>query len=260
MDDTDEGLALRIRNGDHQAFSILVRRHTDRFYGLAWRLLGNSAEADDVVQDAFLKFWTQPDMFRPEAGARFTTWFYRVVSNLALDRLRGRKRWKGDVDFDAMPDRAATADAVYENRQMQGHLEAAIHELPERQKLALNLCFYEGMSVRDAAEVIGVGEKAVEIIADARESGAERTFYQEGAGRPGRGARCTTNKTRIKISISGCRCGTRRKPPMIWPTGSFIAPSARRNGHHAPSHPDCFRKWPDCSSCHARHSHWLYVW
>lgn len=185
MDDTDEGLALRIRNGDHQAFSILVRRHTDRFYGLAWRLLGNSAEADDVVQDAFLKFWTQPDMFRPEAGARFTTWFYRVVSNLALDRLRGRKRWKGDVDFDTMPDRAATADAVYENRQMQGHLEAAIHELPERQKLALNLCFYEGMSVRDAAEVIGVGEKAVESLLMRAKAGLKEHFIRKGLAGPG---------------------------------------------------------------------------
>ena len=151
LNETDEGLVGRIQNGDHQAFAILVKRHTDKFYGLAWRLLGNHAEADDVVQDAFLKLWAQPDLFRADAGARFTTWFYRVVSNMALDRLRGRKRWTGPEILEGMADSGMLSDQGYEEKEMQKQIEYSISGLPERQKLALNLCFYEGVSVQDAA-------------------------------------------------------------------------------------------------------------
>ena len=164
LNDTDEGLVGRIQKGDHQAFAILVKRHTDKFYGLAWRLLGNDAEADDVVQDAFLKLWAQPDLYKADTGARFTTWFYRVVSNMALDRLRGRKRWIGPEVLETMADSGKLSDQGYEEKEMQRHIEQSIAVLPERQKLALNLCFYEGISVQDTASVIGISEKAVESL------------------------------------------------------------------------------------------------
>jgi RNA polymerase sigma-70 factor (ECF subfamily) len=179
-EDTDEGLVARIQKGDHQSFAILVRRHTDKFYGLAWRLLGNDAEADDVVQDAFLKLWTQPDLFRIDAGVKFTTWFYRVVSNMALDKLRGRKRWAGADVLEAMADNAKLSDQSYEDKEMQKHMEQSIAALPERQKLALTLCFYEGVSVAEAAQVIGVGEKAVESLLMRAKSGVRNELIRRG--------------------------------------------------------------------------------
>jgi RNA polymerase sigma-70 factor (ECF subfamily) len=179
-EDTDEGLVARIQKGDHQSFAILVRRHTDKFYGLAWRLLANDAEADDVVQDAFLKLWTQPDLFRIDAGVKFTTWFYRVVSNMALDKLRGRKRWAGADVLEAMADNAKLSDQSYEDKEMQKHMEQSIAVLPERQKLALTLCFYEGVSVAEAAQVIGVGEKAVESLLMRAKSGVRNELIRRG--------------------------------------------------------------------------------
>lgn len=163
-EDTDEDLIALIQQGQHQAFAVLVRRHTDRFYGLAWRLLQNDAEADDVVQDAFLKLWAQPLMFRRDAGSKFTTWFYRVVSNLALDKLRARQKWAGDSALESMTDKAPTSDQAYEEKEMQAALAQAMDALPERQKLALSLCFYEGLSVAEAAQIIGVGVKAAESL------------------------------------------------------------------------------------------------
>ena len=180
LNDTDEGLVGRIQKGDHQAFAILVRRHTDKFYGLAWRLLGNDAEADDVVQDAFLKLWAQPDLFRPDAGAKFTTWFYRVVSNMALDKLRGRKRWTGADVLEAMADNRPLSDKDYEDKEMQKHIAQSIGELPERQKLALTLCFYEGLSVAEASAVIGVGEKAVESLLMRAKTGLRNDLIRRG--------------------------------------------------------------------------------
>lgn len=179
-EDTDEGLVARIQKGDHQAFAILVKRHTDKFYGLSWRLLSNHAEADDVVQDAFLKLWAQPDLFRLDAGVKFTTWFYRVVSNMALDKLRGRKKWMGADALEAMADSSKLSDQSYEDKEMQRHIEQSMAELPERQKLALTLCFYEGVSVAEAAQVIGVGEKAVESLLMRAKSGLRNDLMRKG--------------------------------------------------------------------------------
>lgn len=164
MDETDEGLIARIQEGNHQAFSVLVHRHSDKFYALAWRLLMNEAEADDVVQEAFIKLWTQPDLFQVDKGYKFTTWFYRVVSNMALDRLRGRKKWVDPSILEYMQDQNQQADELYDEKQRQVHLEQAIRSLPERQRLALTLRLYEDLSVVEAAKVMGIGEKACESL------------------------------------------------------------------------------------------------
>lgn len=165
MEGPDDVVLLeRISQGDHQAFSMLVERHSDRFYGLAWRITSNDQDAEDVVQDAFLKLWNAPDMFDPDKGTKFTTWFYRIVSNMAIDHIRKRKKTVGTENFDWIEsDRAGQLDE-YNEQQEQALLEAAIQELPDKQKLALNLCFYEGLSNKEAAEVIGVGVKALESL------------------------------------------------------------------------------------------------
>lgn len=178
--DTDEGLMALVQKGSHQAFAILVRRHSDRFYGLAWRLLGNDAEADDVVQEAFIKLWAQPDMFKPGAGVKFTTWFYRVVSNKALDKLRARKRWVEPEILESMADKKKISDQEYEDKEMQQLMAQAIDELPARQKWALTLCFYEGLSVAEAAQIMGAGEKAVESLLMRAKEGLRQGLMKRG--------------------------------------------------------------------------------
>lgn len=162
--DSDEILVARIARGDHDAFATLVRRHTDRFYATAFRMCGRADEAEDVVQDAFLKLWHKPGLYNEARGAKFTTWFYRVVTNQALDHMRKHKPEAGGEVLEYMADHALRQDDAIAATEEQKAVEAAIQSLPERQKAALNLCFYEGLSNKEAAEVLGVGVKALESL------------------------------------------------------------------------------------------------
>ena len=161
---TDESLMVRICDGDHQAFAMLVERHTQMFFAAAYRVCGNAIEAEDIVQDAFLKLWTKPQAFDPAKKVKFTTWFYRVVTNVGIDAARKKKPQVGADVIDFMADQGDLADEKIVKGEAQSALEVAIQDLPERQKLALNLCFYEGLSNKEAAEVLGVGVKALESL------------------------------------------------------------------------------------------------
>lgn len=163
-DISDESLMERVKGGDHQAFATLVERHTGLFYGAAYRMCGQDQEAEDIVQDAFLKLWQKPDSFDVDRGVKFTTWFYRVVTNLAIDKVRRKKPQAGPEPLEYIADSAPLADQMLEGHEKEGVLEAAIQSLPDRQKVALNLCFYEGLSNKEAAEILGVGVKALESL------------------------------------------------------------------------------------------------
>lgn len=162
--DSDESLVARICEGDHQAFSQIVEQHSGLFFHAAYRMCANSEEAEDIVQDAFLKLWDKPEAFRADKGAKFTTWFYRVVTNLAIDRTRRRKPQTHPDVLDYIADQKPLADEALEQNQKGDVLEAAIQKLPERQKAALNLCFYEGLSNKEAAEILNVGVKGLESL------------------------------------------------------------------------------------------------
>ncbi len=161
---SDEELVRRISEGNHGAFAQLVERHSKLFFSAAYRMLNNVEEAEDTVQDAYVKLWQQPDRFDPSKGVKFTTWFYRVVTNLAIDQTRKRKPQVKSEVLDVMADKAPLADEQLSEQDEQTALEEAIDRLPERQKAALNLCFYEGLSNKEAAEVLDVGVKALESL------------------------------------------------------------------------------------------------
>jgi RNA polymerase sigma-70 factor (ECF subfamily) len=160
---TDEELMGRIRNGDRDAFSMLVMRHTKKFYSLAYRMLSSREEAEDIVQEAFLALWTSPGKWDGERQTKFTTWFYRVVANACIDRKRKQKPLPLEDGFDP-PDEGRGADEAIEMRRRKENIDACIGELPESQQTALALCFYEGVSNREAAEIMGVSVKALESL------------------------------------------------------------------------------------------------
>ncbi|PZQ45440.1 MAG: hypothetical protein DI551_07390 [Micavibrio aeruginosavorus] len=180
-EDSDESLMRQIRSGSHQAFAILVRRHTDRFYAAAFRLTGLKSEAEDLVQDAFLKIWQKPDIWREDKSAKFTTWFYRVLVNQNIDRMRKGKNMSSDnaiLDFVAdSRDNPESAMAVSEEQQS---IERAMGALPERQRTAITLCFYEGLSNADAAGIMGVKIKALESLLMRAKTGL-REFMNQNA-------------------------------------------------------------------------------
>jgi RNA polymerase sigma-70 factor (ECF subfamily) len=153
----DEELLALIQHGSQEAFSVLVQRHTERFYRLAYRYLQSKETAEDVVQDAFVKW-------QAERNNKFTTWFYRVVVNLCLDWQKKKKPLElGDQELSIADDRD-TPDSAMIHAQEQKILEKEIAALPERQRTALNLCFDEGLSNHEAAEVMGLKLKALQSL------------------------------------------------------------------------------------------------
>jgi len=87
----DESLICRIQEGSHEAFTTLVDRHSNRFYRIVYRLVSSKDDAEDIVQEAFLKLWGRPNLWDPSKRAKFTTWFYRVVINLCFDHRKKKK-------------------------------------------------------------------------------------------------------------------------------------------------------------------------
>src|SRR5499433_3270513 len=161
---SDRELLALVREGDHKAFAELVQRHTGRFYRLAYRYVQNRETAEDLVQDAFLKLWENPAIWRPERSSKFTTWFYRIVVNLCLDWQKKKRPMPLPDEDIPLADEREPVDAVMIRLQEQRLLEKEIAALPERQRMALNLCFDEGLSNQEAAEVMGVNLKALQSL------------------------------------------------------------------------------------------------
>src|SRR3954447_2103905 len=130
---SDHDLMARTAQGDGRAFRMLAQRHAGRALGLARRMLRNEALAEEVVQDALLRVWTNAPRWRPEAA--FRTWLYRVVVNLCLNA----KRRAPDLPLDAaagVADTAPGAEAQFETRERDRRLAAAVGALPDRQRIA----------------------------------------------------------------------------------------------------------------------------
>ena len=160
--DPDQDLIARVAKGDPAAVRAMVARKLPRLLGVATRMLGDRGEAEDVAQEAFLRLWRQAGRWRPGA-ALFDTWLHRVTLNLCYDRLRRRR----EITSDAVPeqaDPAATADQAMIDQARDARLAAAIQSLPERQRAALVLQYYEGLSNIEAAAAMEIGVEALESL------------------------------------------------------------------------------------------------
>lgn len=160
--DTDEALMALIAARDQRAFRVLMERHMARAIALAERIVGGNAEADDIGQEAFLRVWSKARGFDARL-ARFTTWLYRIVFNLAVDR----RRKPVHLQIDAAPDLASGAPEpvalMIEDERAQA-MARGMASLPERQRAAIALFHMEGLSGREAAQVMGLSEKAFESL------------------------------------------------------------------------------------------------
>ena len=164
MSDTaaaDGELMRRAAAGDEVAARLLVERHLPRAIGLAFRMLGNPASAEDVAQDAFLRLWKQASRWRAEA--RVGTWLYTVVHNLCLDELRQPMRRAGELDPE-LADSRETAAAARQRSEVSTLVEAELQALSERQRTALALVHYEQVAAGKAAAIMGVSIEALESL------------------------------------------------------------------------------------------------
>jgi RNA polymerase sigma-70 factor (ECF subfamily) len=162
---------VRLRAGDAGAFGELIGRHLGAVAGFSFRMVGNAAEADDIAQETFLRLWRYRATWEPRAQLR--TWLFRVARNLCIDRFRRR-----EVVTDEIPEVAddrLSASGEVQRRQVERIVADALAALPERQRAAIGLVYYEGLSNIDAADVLDITVDALEsLLARGRRSLRER--------------------------------------------------------------------------------------
>jgi len=162
VQDPDGELVVRAGRGDAAAVQALVARKLPRVLALASRMLGDPTEAEDVAQEAMLRVWRNAPDWRPGA-ARFDSWLHRIALNLCYDRLRRRRdhlvaEAPERADERAGPDRGLLALDVGRR------VNAALQDLPPRQREALVLCHYQELGNIEAAGIMGVSVEALESL------------------------------------------------------------------------------------------------
>ena len=159
---SDDALMRRVGAGDAGAFQRLVEAHAKRPHRIAWRMLGDAGEAEDVAQEALLRLWKDAPRWQSQ-GAGVSAWLARVATNLCLDRLRRRARLS-DEDVPERADPAPLADDCLVEDEDRARVRAAMDALPERQRAAVVLTYYEELSNADAAAVLEMNIKAFESL------------------------------------------------------------------------------------------------
>ncbi len=162
QDASDEALMLAVSARQQQAFRVLMGRHMQRAIRVAQRIVRNPAEADDVGQKAFLRVWSHAASFDP-AVAGFTTWLYRIVLNLAFDRVRRRAFAPIDEASDVRTADPEPIEQLIEDEERRV-LEQAMAKLPERQRGAIALFHMEGLSGEESAKAMNLSAKAFESL------------------------------------------------------------------------------------------------
>lgn len=165
----DAALVAAAARGDAAAFRSLVDRHLSGALGVARRMLRDEAEAEDVAQEALLRLWRSAEGL--EVGPQgVRPWLRRVVSNLCVDRMRAGRRLSVVEEVPDCPE-PATQLAHVEAQDVSLRVDAALKDLPDRQRMALTLFHYEGLSQIEVGRIMGISDEAVEsLLARARRS------------------------------------------------------------------------------------------
>lgn len=161
---SDDALLVLYANGDPEAAAELMQRLAPRALGVAIRVLGNRAEAEDVTQEAMMRLWRMAPDWQP-GQAKVSTWLYRVVMNLCID-LKRRQRG-GHVDLDAIPDPedpACSAADQLQDAARQDALQQALMKLPERQRQAVVLRHIEELTNPEISGIMEISVEAVESL------------------------------------------------------------------------------------------------
>lgn len=165
---TDEEVVGRVRAGETELFEVLMRRHNQRLYRAARSILGDEGEAEDVMQDAYVRSYLHLDQF--DGRAKFSTWLTRIAVHEALARLRKRRRI---VDIDAESEslgdsmKFASGSASPEQEVLTNTLkmvlESAVDRLPETYRSVFMLREVEGLSTAETAECLELSEESVKV-------------------------------------------------------------------------------------------------
>jgi RNA polymerase sigma-70 factor (ECF subfamily) len=164
---SDEQLMARICRHDQEAFTCLLSRHLTPIHAYLFRLTGSRADADDLSQETFLRVWRRAASFKP-GRVKLATWLHRIAHNLWVDLYRKQRRGV-EVALDEVAEPVAEQPYGPAHGETLAHLNTALMALPESQRSALALCQIRGFSNQDAANIMGVGVRALEsLLARAR--------------------------------------------------------------------------------------------
>jgi len=146
---------------------MLMDRHLDRLHGLAWHMTGDRSQAEDIAQETFLRFWQAAPKWDENGNATILTWMRRVATRLCIDE----KRRMRPIYTDLVPekeDQSPLADIEIEieivRSETAQRVQAAILNLPERQRAALVLSYYQHQTQKEGAAIMGIKEKAYESL------------------------------------------------------------------------------------------------
>ncbi len=161
------GAVERARSGDSDAFRLLVEQHSRAIFRLAFRMTGNEQDAEDVVQETFLRAYKQLDRY--EARSSFSTWLFRIASNYSLDLIRMRKRHEdrrergADEERDilqSIPMDSPSPERLVYGGEVRDRVNAALDELSAQERAAFVLRHFEGLSIEEIGTSLGTGTNA----------------------------------------------------------------------------------------------------
>ena len=168
MPEHDAAVVARARSGDMEAFRLLVERHSRNVYNVAYRITGNCHDAEDVVQETFLKAYRQLGRF--ESRSSFGTWVHRIAMNCAVDLLRSRPRREQPEEHETLEEMAATtpsrdahvipADRLVASAEIGQRIRTAMSRLSPLERAAFVLRHFEGQSIDQISRALGVRQNA----------------------------------------------------------------------------------------------------
>ena len=167
MDATEASAVLaRARLGDNEAFRALVEQHSRSVFRLAFRMTGNQQDAEDVVQESFLRAYRQLGRF--ESRANFGTWLYRIVANCSVDLMRSKQARHDQVRGDSIDETAtdlpahdqAGPERLAQSTEIDRRVQTALRELSPLERAAFTLRHYEGRSIDEISAALGLGTSA----------------------------------------------------------------------------------------------------
>jgi RNA polymerase sigma-70 factor (ECF subfamily) len=164
MDLIETKIVKRAQKGDRLAFAELVELYKDKLYNLGYRMMGNRTEAEDVAQEAFLRAYANLSKYNP--NHKFSTWIYRIATNLCIDRMRKKKAdFSLDAELDGveggdmysrLPSPERTPEQQLVRTETQEEVQAAIAALPENYRAAVILKYLHDMSLQEIADILEV--------------------------------------------------------------------------------------------------------
>ncbi len=165
--DIDVALMIRVKNGDEAAFEELIHRHQGAIVGTVAKMLGNASDAEDIAQQVFIRLWKSAPKYKVKA--KFTTFLYTIMRNLVFNESRRRNNKKehsieereDDLHIQTEDPNTTSPDNDYLQKELQKAVDQAISELPEKQRLAVILRRYEGLSYDDISETLDLSVSAV---------------------------------------------------------------------------------------------------